>query len=74
MPSDGRHIALDDLPEVCTVRQVAQFLRIAENSVYAAIRRDELPAVRLGRRLLVSRVALSRWLVGGSKGVADVAP
>lgn len=53
-----------ELPEVCNVRDVAAYLRVAENSVYAAIRTGELPAVRLGRRLLVSKTALLLWLDG----------
>jgi excisionase family DNA binding protein len=56
---------LSDLPEVLSVRQVADFLGVAENSVYGSIRRGELPAVNVGRRVLVSKVALSRWLTGG---------
>lgn len=58
----SRSMQLVSLPEVLTVRQVADFLGVAENSVYGAIRREELPAVRLGRRVLVSRSALARWL------------
>lgn len=54
--------SLDDLPEVLTVRQVADYLRVAENSVYSSIRRGEVPSVRLGRRVLVSKAALGRWL------------
>ena len=57
-------VKLSDLPEVLTVRQVADFLHVAENSVYGSIRRSELPAVRLGRRVLISKSALVRFLDG----------
>lgn len=55
---------LGDLPDVLQVRQVADFLGVAENTVYDAIRRHELHAVHLGRRLLVSKGTLVRWLEG----------
>jgi len=57
-------LCLDELPDVCTVRQVADVLRVAENTVYDSIRRHELPAVRLGRRVLISKSALVRFLEG----------
>lgn len=66
MSSDNSTMSL---PEVCSVRDVASYLGVAENSVYAAIRSGELPAVRLGRRVLVSRAALMRWLTGGDAAV-----
>ena len=55
---------LEDLPDVIPVKTVAAVLGCAENTCYAAIRAHELPAVRLGRRLLVSKAALVRWLEG----------
>ncbi|MDO9556531.1 MAG: helix-turn-helix domain-containing protein [Coriobacteriia bacterium] len=60
----SRATSLAELPDVLTVRQVAVFLGVAENSVYGAIRREELPSVRLGRRVLVGRQSLERWLEG----------
>jgi excisionase family DNA binding protein len=55
---------LDALPDVIPVRQVAAFLGVAENTVYGSIRRQELPACRIGRRVLVSKAALIRFLEG----------
>ena len=47
---------------VLTVREAAAYLRLGLNTTYEAIRRGELPAVRVGRRLLVPRAALERLL------------
>ena len=35
---------------------------ISRASVYAAIRRGEIPHLKLGKRLLVPRYAFERWL------------
>jgi excisionase family DNA binding protein len=53
---------LDDLPDVLTVAEAAKFLRVGRNSVYEAVRRNELPSVRIGRRLLIPKAALTRFL------------
>lgn len=49
-------------PAVLKVAEVALMLRIGRNSVYEAIARGEIPAIRLGRRLLVPRTALESLL------------
>jgi len=52
---------------VLTVPEVAKTLRIGRNSAYEAIARGEIPAIRLGRRLLVPRAALESFLSGSSE-------
>lgn len=52
-------------PEVMTVREVAAFLRLDRKTIYDAAARGELPARRVGRRVLVSRAALVAWLASG---------
>lgn len=59
------------LPEVrpaerltLTVPEAALLLGISRNEAYMAIQRGEIPARRVGRRIIISRVALERWLNG----------
>ncbi|MCL4849623.1 MAG: helix-turn-helix domain-containing protein [Acidobacteria bacterium] len=49
-----------------SVEEAARVMGIGRNSAYEAIRRGELPVVRLGRRLLVPQKALEVLLSGGS--------
>jgi len=53
---------LADLPDILTVAEAGRCLRLGRNSAYEAIRRGEIPSVRMGRRILVPRVALERLL------------
>jgi excisionase family DNA binding protein len=53
---------VDTPRETLTVPEAARALGISRNSAYEAVRRGELGAVRLGRRLVVPRAALSRLL------------
>lgn len=45
-----------------TVEEAAALLRIGRNTAYDAIRAGQIPALRLGRRLLVPVPALTRML------------
>ncbi|MDI1347116.1 MAG: helix-turn-helix domain-containing protein [Pseudolabrys sp.] len=47
-----------------TVEEAAKVLGISRASGYAAARERTLPTVKIGRRLLVARVALERLLNG----------
>jgi len=53
-----------------TVEEAAQMLGISRSSAYECVRRGELRALRLGRRLVVPRAALEE-LLGGSEPVAS---
>ena len=54
----GDHIERQTL----TVEEAARVLGISRSSAYEAVRRGELPTVRIGRRYVVPRVALERML------------
>ena len=45
-----------------TIEEVADMLGIGRSSAYQAVRTGEIPTIRVGRRLLVPRVALERML------------
>lgn len=45
-----------------TVEEAAEILGIGRSAAYAAVRRDEIPSLRLGRRVLVPTAPLLRLL------------
>ena len=51
---------------VVTVNEAAAMLRISRGSAYEAVRRNEIPTIRIGRRLLVPLAALERMLAGNT--------
>lgn len=51
-----------DQPLVLTVPEAAQLLRISRAFAYELIARGDLPALRLGRRLVIPRHALDTLL------------
>jgi excisionase family DNA binding protein len=58
------------LPPVLTVDELAAFLRLGRKAVYAGIREGEIPAVRVGRRVLIYRDAVLEWLRSGQGRVS----
>jgi excisionase family DNA binding protein len=61
MESAGR----SDEREVLTVEETAKRLGISRNSAYKHVRAGAIPALRLGRRLVVPRAALASLLSEG---------
>ena len=51
---------------VLDIAEAAKLLGISRNSAYEAAARGELPTIRIGRRLLVPKLALERMLEDAS--------
>lgn len=49
---------------VLTVPETAALLRVSVRSTYQAISRGEVPARKIGRRIVVPGAALERFLAG----------
>jgi excisionase family DNA binding protein len=47
-----------------TVDEVAKLLRLNRNGVYGGIANREIPAIRIGRRLLIPKAAIDRMMSG----------
>ena len=45
--------------------EAAELLGISRNNAYELVKRGELPVIRLGKRLLIPRVALDKMLEKG---------
>ncbi len=61
--------------ELLTVREAAEFLRCSRQRVDNLLSQGRLPRVKEGRRTLIARAALERYLAGAGRGrVAPVLP
>ena len=54
----------DDLPELLTVDEFRKHYcpHLGRNGAYDAIRRSELPSIKIGRRIFIPKAALMRML------------
>lgn len=53
---------MDDGKLTMTIDEAASALKISRGLAYSAAKDGRLPCIRIGRRLLVSRVALEKML------------
>jgi len=49
---------------VFTVEEVAKILRIGRSHAYRSIAHGDIPVIRIGKRILIPKVALDKWLAG----------
>ena len=54
-----------------TVGEAARYLGIGRNSAYEAVRRNEIPSIRIGRRILIPRHRFLQWLEASDTNSAD---
>ena len=54
---------------VLTVPEAARALRIGRNQAYLAVRRGEIPSIKIGRRVLVPRIGVQRLLDNSDDGL-----
>lgn len=48
---------------VYTVTETAQILNIGMNKAYELIQQQEIPNLRVGRKILIPKQSLEKWLV-----------
>lgn len=53
---------LEQYPDVLTVRQVMEILRLGRDNTYALIRCGKIPSVRVGRQFRISKKAVIQFL------------
>ena len=49
---------------VLTVDEIAARLEISRGLAYEAVRRGEIPSIRVGGRILIPRARFEAWLAG----------
>ena len=54
----------EELPEVMTIKEVQQFLKIGRNSAYDLVNRKEFRVLRVGKSIRINRADFLRWFDG----------
>jgi excisionase family DNA binding protein len=56
-----------ETPRTYKIEEAARLLGVGRNQCYEAVKRGDLPSIRLGKRLLIPRAALDRLLDSGDQ-------
>jgi excisionase family DNA binding protein len=65
---------LDDLPDLLTVKELQEFLRLGRNRTYALLKSRAIPSIRLGQKFLVPRQGVREFLARSGEPVATGTP
>ena len=55
-------MGLDDLPDFCSLEEFARLFRVSRATAYRMAERGQIPCLRIGRRVIVSREHLRQWV------------
>lgn len=53
---------LADLPDFCTLADLAAVLGISKATAYRMAEQERIPCIRLGKRIILSRKHLEQWI------------
>lgn len=54
--------SLEEIPVVVSVPELAEILRVSRNTAYAMVRSGQIPSVRTGAQIRISKSALLDYL------------
>ena len=60
----------DDLPLFLNAEQVAAVLGIAPSSAYELMHQPDFPTLRIGKRIVVPKEELRKWIAAHTKGAS----
>ncbi len=60
---------LDNLPEIMTITEAAQYLRISSSSLYKLAQDGRIPCQKVGRHWRFSRPAIQEWIARKSSSL-----
>jgi excisionase family DNA binding protein len=66
----GDDMETDIATATLKIEEAAKVLGISRNSAYAAAKSGDLPVVRLGKRMVVPKIALEKLLAGSGAASA----
>ena len=55
-------VSLDGLPDFCSLEEVSKVFRVSRATAYRMAERGNIPCLRIGRRVIVPKEHLMRWI------------
>lgn len=49
--------------DTLTVQEVADYLRVSRDLVYALVREKKIPCIRIGRRVIFRKETVEDWMI-----------
>lgn len=55
-------MGLDNLPNITTTKELAEFLKISESTIHRAVKDGELQSLKIGRNVRYEKAEVLKWL------------
>lgn len=55
-------MSLDELPDFCSLEEFSEVFRVSRSTAYRMAAQGNIPCLRIGRRVIVSKEHLRRWI------------
>ena len=65
-------MSLDELPDFCSLEEFSEVFRVSRSTAYRMAARGNIPCLRIGRRVIVSKEHLMRWINNSISSEKDV--
>lgn len=59
----------DDLPLLLSVKQLSALLGVSHSGAYELIHQEDFPSLRIGKRIVIPKEELQKWINLHTKGV-----
>ena len=65
-------VSLDELPDFCSLEEFSEVFRVSRSTAYRMAARGNISCLRIGRRVIVSKEHLMRWINNSISSEKDV--
>ena len=65
-------VSLDELPDFCSLEEFSEVFRVSRSTAYRMAARGNIPCLRIGLRVIVSKEHLMRWINNSISSEKDV--
>lgn len=65
---ESMYKSYDELPLFLNAETVAKVLGVSDSSVYELIQEDDFPSLRIGKRIVIPKEELRKWITAHTKG------
>jgi excisionase family DNA binding protein len=64
------YTSYDELPLLLNVKQLVDLMGVSDSSVYELIQEADFPSLRIGKRIVVPKEDLRKWITAHTKGAS----
>ena len=65
------YTSYDELPLLLSVKQLVDLMGVSDSTIYELIQEADFPSLRIGKRIVVPKEELRKWISAHTKGVQE---